>query len=87
MNKYYVEITTKETKLKFESNQTWVKLNDLISIILKDDNVLKIKVYIRQSVFDNSIKLIKTYNKIQPVGNPEQPKGEKNASKKHIIKL
>jgi len=64
MNKYYVEITTKETKLKFESNQTWVKLNDLISIILKDDNVLKIKVYIRQSVFDNSIKLIKTYNKI-----------------------
>ena len=64
MNNYYVEITTKETKLKFESNQTWVKLNDLISIILKDDNVLKIKVYIRQSVFNNSVKLIKTYSNV-----------------------
>ena len=64
MNNYYVEITTKETKLKFESNQTWTKLNDLISIILKDDNVLKIKVYIRQSVFNNSVKLIKTYSNV-----------------------
>ena len=63
MNEYHVNINTKETTLSFISRQSFVKVDDLVNKLLKDTDVLEVKVYIRQSVFDSSLKLCKVYNK------------------------
>jgi len=63
MNEYHVNVNTKETTLSFISRQSFIKVDDLVNKLLKDDDVLEVKVYIRQSVFDNSLKLCKVYNK------------------------
>ena len=65
MNEYHVNVKTKETTLSFISRQSFVKVDDLVNKLLKDNDVLKVEIYIRESILDSSLKFYKTYNKIR----------------------
>lgn len=59
---YHIIVKTNETLLKFESEEDWTKVKQLIKIIFKNDRVVEIYVYGRKKV-DEIYALIKTYNK------------------------